>query len=285
MAGAIYVDDSGTPGADSGSDFLPSSRKSWTAVIVPNGIADDLSTAMGIFLTGVRQEFGAEELHFMEIYGGRGIWKNVPIEDRITVFDSMQMIVEQFQLPILHQTVSNETLADHSLAFSQVARADGAWWDIKDIAHFGFLVLCRQLADHLRDFSKEYPEDFKLPMPLFVDEGLSKAGTDVHLPNWGDAIAGPVARFRNSKDLPGIQIADFVAFAISRTQWIMTQQKLGEPPKKGDLLFLETINKFNLLNIPLIPFSKENLSKDAYEFVLSGDRKRKGLSPRPKRTF
>ena len=28
MAGGVYIDDSGTPGSNSGSDFLPSSRKS-----------------------------------------------------------------------------------------------------------------------------------------------------------------------------------------------------------------------------------------------------------------
>lgn len=57
--GAIYVDDSGNPGLDSGSDFVPSSRKSWTAVIVPSVIAGTVKAAMDIFLTGVRNEFGA----------------------------------------------------------------------------------------------------------------------------------------------------------------------------------------------------------------------------------
>lgn len=279
MAGAIYVDDSGTPGTESGSIFLPSSRKSWTAVIVPDSVAEHLSTAMRIFLNGVREEFGATELHFMEIYGGRGIWKGVSIDRRITVFDSMKMIVDKLQLPIIHQTVSEETLADHPA----VERAEGSWWDPNDVGHFGFLFLCSQVAKHLREFAEESPKDFNLPMPLIVDAGIAKAGVDIGLPNWGDAIKGPIARFQDSKDVPGIQIADFVAFAISRTQWIMTQQKLGTPPRQGDIEFLKTTSQFNVLNLPLISMAPENLSKEAWEFVLSRDRQSKGLNPRPKR--
>lgn len=283
MTGAIYVDDSGNPGADSGSDFLSSSRKSWTAVIVPSTVAEHVSTAMGIFLAGVQEEFGADELHFMEIYGGKGAWKNVSVEKRIDIFDHMRMIVEGFQLPIIHQTVSEETFADHHQAFSNMKRANGAWWNIKDIAHFGFLLLCSQVSHHLKNFQQKSPSDFSLPFPLLVDEGIAKSGTDISLPNWGDAIEGPVARFRDSKDVPGIQIADFVAFAIARTQWIMVHQKLGKATKEGDLRFLTLTSGFNLLNLPMLRFSPENLSKDAYEFALSRDRQKKGLTPRPKR--
>jgi hypothetical protein len=283
MKGAIYVDDSGNPGTESGSDFLSSSRKSWTAVIVPDRVAGHVDTAMGIFLAGVQQEFGADELHFMEIYGGRGVWKNVPPEKRIDVFDHMRMIVEGFQLPIIHQTVSEETIADHHQTFSNMKKAERAWWNIKDIAHFGFLLLCSQISRHLKDFKEDSPSNFSLPFPIFVDEGIAKNGADIALPNWGDAIEGPVARFRNSKDVPGIQIADFVAFAIARSQWIMVHQKLGETPKESDLRFLKLTSGFNVLNLPMLQFSPENLSKDAYEFALSRNRRNKGLTPRPKR--
>jgi len=281
MGGAIYVDDSGTPGSKSGSDFLSSSRKSWTAVIVPDSVAVQVSTGMDIFLTGVREEFGADELHFMEIYGGRGIWKQVPLEKRIAIFDSMQMIVERFQFPIVHQTVSDWTLKDHP---TTMVKKLGEWWNPQDISHFGFLYLCSQVAKHLREHQLDFPDEFPLPMPLYVDEGLAKAGTDIKLPNWSDAIEGPVAHFRTSKDMPGIQIADFAAFTISRTQWIMAQQKLGETPSRGDLLFLQITGGFNVLNLPKTTLARDNISKEAYEFVLSRDRQNKGLTPRPKRS-
>ena len=191
-------------------------------------------------------------------------------------------MLEAFSLPIVHQTASEETLRDHQNKLSKMRRAQDAWWDFKDISHFGFLLLCSNLSHHIRQMHENGPEDFALPMPLFVDEGLAKAGTSVDLPNWGDVIEGPRAQFCNSKSTPGIQIADFAAFATSRTQWIMAQQKLGAPVKRGDLQFLKTTSGLNILNLPMVALSVENLSREAYEFVLARDRRTKGLESRPK---
>ncbi len=279
--GSIYIDDAGNPGAVSGSDYLSSSRKSWTAVIVPSSVASDIAMAMEIFVTGVRSEFGASELHFTDIYSGRGIWKDVEINKRIEIFDIMKGIFESFSLPIVHQTTSEETLSDHENTLSQLVRTPGSWWDLKDVSHFGFLLLCFNVSRHVLELYQNGPEDFILPMPLIVDEGLAKAGTSIDLPNWGTVIDGPRAQFVSSKETAGIQMADFAAFSISRTQWTMAQQKLGVTVKRGDLELLKTTSGFNILNLPQVPFSIDNLSKEGYEFVLARDRRTKGLSNRP----
>ena len=83
----VYIDDSGNPGADSPSVFLPESRKSWAAIIIPSSISDELKTGMSIFLRGVKEDFNADELHFTDIYSGRGVWKNVSVKKRIEIFD------------------------------------------------------------------------------------------------------------------------------------------------------------------------------------------------------
>jgi Protein of unknown function (DUF3800) len=122
-----------------------------------------------------------------------------------------------------------------------------------------------------------------LPLPAYVDEGLAKAGTCIGLPNWGDVIEGQKVLFCGSRENVGIQIADFAAFAISRTQWITIQQKLGEPVSKGDMLFLKTTARLNVLNLPMVAFSTDNLSRESYEFFLSRDRQEKGLPARPRK--
>ena len=118
-------------------------------------------------------------------------------------------------------------------------------------------------------------------MPLIVDEGIAKAGVSIDLPNWGSVIAGQKALFSTSKDTPGIQIADFAAFAISRTQWIMAQQRKEASVKRGDLEFLKMTSGLNILNLPMLPFWPNNISKGAYESVLGEGRRMKGLPGRP----
>lgn len=282
--GAINIDDSGNPGVESGSDFLSSTRKSWTAVIIPPGIANEASMSLKIFLRGVKDEFGADELHFTDIYSGRNAWKSVPIRKRVEIFELMASIMESFALPVIHQTISTESFNDHTNTLSRIQRAPGSWWDIKDISHFGFLLLCSNVAKYLREMTSEFPKDFQLPLPAFVDEGLAKAGTSIELPNWGDVFEGQRVSFCDSRDNAGVQVADFAAFSISRTQWIISQQVLGEKVSRGDLEFLKTAGRLNVLNLPTFAFSVENLSREGFEFILSRDRKEKGLPRRPSKS-
>lgn len=284
VRGGIYIDDSGNPGVESGSDFLSSTRKSWTAVIVPSSMEQEITDVIGVFLKGIHDDYGAKELHFTEIYSGRGIWKDVPLAKRIEIFDLMQLVLDKMALPIIHQTASEETFADLPEYWSKLRKNKDAWWNIKDVSHVGFLMLCSQLAKHLRQLHADGPQDFNLPMPLFVDEGLARAGANVDLPNWEDVIKGPIAQFCKSHEVPGIQLADFAAFAISRTQWVMVKQRLGVPVKEGDLKILETTSNLNVLNLPRMVMDKNNISKEAYEFGLMRDRQAKGLSNRPKKT-
>src|SRR3989442_9605087 len=112
MSAGIYIDEAGTPGAVSPSAFLHTDRKSWAAVVIPETAAPELATALEIFLEGIGSDYAAQELHFADIYGGRGAFKDIPIEKRFELIDLMASIFEKFQLPILFQTCSPEFLSE-----------------------------------------------------------------------------------------------------------------------------------------------------------------------------
>lgn len=273
--GAIYVDDSGNPGAESGSDFLPSARKSWTAVIVPSVIADKVEEGMGIFLDGVRGEFGVDELHFTEIFSKKGAWASVSVERRAEIVNLMARVMEALGLPIVHQSVSEFTILDHPKWAPPAQAGD---WNLKDLSHLGLLLLCSQTSQHIRAMRDESPADFDLPFPLYVDQRILDAGRERRLPNWQDVIEGPTARFRNSADLPGLQLADFAAFVINRTQWIAATRKPG-PVSKAEEAILRAGAGLNILNLPFHQVVPDKFGRKSYEEVLSADRVTKGLTP------
>lgn len=281
LTGAIYVDDSGNPGVDSGSEFLPSSRKSWTAVIVPSAIAGIVQTAMNIVLAGVRDEFGVEELHFTNIYSGEGPWKLVTPHRRAEMISIMADLMDRLSLPVVHQTVSDFTLRDHPDFWRSLGgkRVDG--WNLEDISHFGLLLLCSKVSKHIRTMKDNGPQDFELPLPLYVDEGLMSAGGKRKLPNWSDVIDGPTAYFRRSTDVPGIQLADFAAFIITRSQWIAVKRCSGEVLIRADELILRAAAGLNILNLPMRRTTPGELVRENYEDWLAADRVAKGLAPRP----
>lgn len=281
LTGAIYFDDSGNPGAQSGSDFLPSSRKAWTAVIVPSPVAEKVQEGMEIFLNGVRGEFGVDELHFTEIFSGKGLWKKVAVDERAKIIEFMSRLIWAFDLPIVHQSVSEFTRADHPITARPFRSGD---WDTADLSHFGLLLLCSEVSRHLRELRDHGPENFKLPFALYADEGILPAGRDRALPNWADVIEGPHVRFRNSVDVPGLQLADFAAFIINRTQWIAATREPGRPISMAEQVILDASANLNVLNFELQSIPIEDFGRAGYEDRLSADRLAKGLAPRPRST-
>lgn len=279
--GAIYVDDSGNPGVGSGSDFLPSTRKSWTAVIVPSSVAAQVEDGMDIFLAGVLRDYGADELHFTEIWSGVGPWDGVDPDDRAKVIGIMADLMEAFSLPVVHQTISDDTLDDHPEFRRSLVGARAGEWRLDRIDHFGLLTLCSMVSRHLIELKAKGPSDFDLPLPLFVDEGVLPAGRDRPLPNWGSAIAGPRACFRQSSDLAGLQLADFAAFTITRSQWEIVKRKPRPAFAPPEMVLLRAASALNILNLPIRRMASEELDRASYELSMEEDRAAKGLPRRP----
>ncbi|MHC2459932.1 hypothetical protein ACVMIX_006636 [Rhizobium leguminosarum] len=277
MGGAIYADDSGNPGVDSGSVFLPAERKSWTAVIVPSTIAEHVEQGIKIFIEGVQGEFGAGELHFSEIYSGTGARKTVSPQKRAEVIDLMAGVMSKLALPIVHQTVNEFTILEHPQR--QIPSRVGDW-DLANLSQLALLMLCSGVSHHMRSMRDQDPDDFALPFPLFVDEGIMPAGRGRALPNWGDVIEGPRASFRRSSELAGLQLADFASFIISRSQWIAVKRSPGTI-SKADQVILKAGARLNILNLPFLKVTPDTFGKEAYEAWQSASRISKGLAPRP----
>lgn len=279
--GAIYVDDSGNPGVESGSDFLPASRKSWTAVIVPSPVAEDVEAVMRILIAGVRQDYSAEELHFTDIWSGAGAWAGVGVSERAEMIQMVAQIMERFQLPVVHQTISDNTLNDHPKFRQSLKEQRSGDWVLDDVGQFGLLMLASQVTRHLRQMKARGPSDFNLPFPFYVDEGVMAAGRDRALPNWQDVIEGPAAKFRRSSDMAGLQLADFAAFAITRSQWTIVKRKPSPAFTKAEAVILKAASALNVLNLPMRTSTSEELGRGGYEDSMSDDREAKGLSRRP----
>jgi len=280
ITGSINIDDAGTPGTVSKSDFLPEDRKSWAAVIIPSRVTKELNIALEIFLGGIKEDFGVDEFHCADIYGGRGQWKGIPVAKRIEIFELMAMVIERFSLPIIYQTVSKSFLNDHP-EWSQRRSKRGAWWDLQNISHLSLLFLCFQISKYFQKLQTKFPSDFPTPFPTYVDEGIAKAGSIIELPNWGNAIQDQKLSFVKSLENPGIQIADFAAFCISRTQWLSAKQEPGKSLSEGDIKLMAMSGRLNVLNLPLVSIDPKNHSRENYEFGLMRDRVEKGLSPKP----
>ena len=274
MSAGIYIDDAGTPGAVSPSAFLHTNRKSWAAVIVPHNAAPQLATVLEIFLKGIRSDYSAKELHFTDIYGGHGSFADVSIEERYDLIDLMASIFERFQLPLFFQPCSPEFISEiqSKYSFSQKIQ----FLNLNKHDHFALLFLLFQV----RHFIHEHKQHFKRTLPVIVDEGLVKAGTVLELPAWGDTFRQGRVEFRKSHDLPFLQLADFAAFVIGRSQWLLGKGDL----KPRDVRFMQIVSaeRLCIINLPSLAVSPYQHTIADYDEYLRRDRRGKGLPDDPK---
>lgn len=90
---------------------------------------------------------------------------------------------------------------------------------------------------------------------VFVDEGFQKNGRAIQFPTFAPEFANGMVCFANSKSIYPLQLADFAAFGMNRTQMIIGKEKLSE----RDLRFLRVYSRIaqNYQNI-----DKETIDPD-----------------------
>ncbi len=273
----IYIDDAGTPGTQSKSEFLDESRKSWCGVIVPPLVSAEISKIMEKILAAIEQEYGADELHCTDIYSGRGAWK-IDVEKRIEIFELLSQIPIKYQLPIFYQTFDRNSKRDHAKLFKQLQRYKIEFWDFQNIAHLSLIFLMQKIKKgikELREITSNH--EFDHEFAIYIDEGIAKAGNKFLLPVLPENIFEKKLSFENSKNCAGIQIADFVAFICSKSQWILMKKESGKNFSNADKHILEIVSKFNHWSMDIMHVDEENLSREGIEFYLTRDRIDKNL--------
>lgn len=253
MAYGIFIDDTGSPGlTDTPPNYIPG-RKSWVAVIIqPDQMSEVLEQFPGA-LHQLKELTGATEFHFTDIYSGRKEFKGVDLQVRLTIFEFMAFIFSRYKFPIVVQTFDHETLADlRKRSENQIPDRIPPFdlTQVEDTALF-FLLL------RLKWFMEKTPMFPHIRGRVFIDEGFKKNGVVLKIPTFQKVFCDGLVCFGNSSDIMPIQLADFAAFALNRTQLIGGLEKRNSL----DQCLLKILSQFsfNYLNIDqkIVPFDQD----------------------------
>jgi hypothetical protein len=277
MSAGVYIDDSGTPGTKAPSRVLHLNRKTWAAVVVPAASVEHVDYALGLFLTGLNQDYGAKELHFAEIYGGRGDFETVSLADRYRLIELTVQLFVSLDLPIFTQTLSPE-YASELRRRGLPAEGSVGFLKLSNHEHLALLLLLMQVRGFIQENVKHFPK----PIGVFVDEGIAKAGATMHIKKWSDIFEDGAIQYVRSHETKYIQLADFAAFVIARSQWLAAQGNL----KERDTAFLNLVAPLGkcLMNVPMQEFELSEIGPEAYERMIVEDRRSKGLPDHPEDT-
>ncbi len=217
----IFVDDTGSPGLQNTPSNLHPKRKSWVAVVVRPDLMPEILDQFPHALDGLDELVGADEFHFADIYAGRRHFRGVDLNLRLALFEFMARIFSRYQFPIIVQTFDPVTLADIR------SRSQGALPDRMPPFDFTqpedtalFFLICR-----LKQFMEATPTFPDVKARVFIDEGYKKNGIAIAFPTFETVFADGLICFGQSTSILPIQLADFAAFALNRTQLIIGKER------------------------------------------------------------
>lgn len=265
----VLIDDSGTPGQQAGSQYLHPDRKTWVAVLATAHQTREVCEQMPGALDEMKLQIGAGEFHFTEIYRGAGAFKDTPLNVRLALFAFMRHIFTTYMFPVVVQTLSPDNLAEIRRRAPFPDKVGPFDMSQPSDAALLFLLL------RVKWFLAEHRADFGSPAFVALDEGFRPVGRAIEVPNLGHVFHRSRLFTVSSSDFYPIQLADFAAFCIGRTQWLLTK----DTRSRTDDAFLEIMAdlRLNIINLTEVEVDCGSWTHHDYERMIDQDRKEKRL--------
>lgn len=268
----VLIDDSGTPGQIAGSEYLDPDRKTWVAVLISQAQVREVCEQISGALEELALQTGANEFHFMEVYRGAGPFKSVTFDARLGIFAFMRHIFASYMFPVIVQTFDPDDLRELR-ARATIAEKVGPF-DMSNPSDAALLFLLIRV----KWFLQQHPDEFVMPSFVVLDEGFRQAERSIEIPNWDAVLHNSSIYTASSASFFPIQLADYAAFCVARSQWLLSKEKRS----RADDAFLQIIAdiRINVVNIPEAIVDLSNWTPQEYGRLIEHDRERKGLTPK-----
>ena len=242
----VFIDDTGSPGAQVTEAGPHPERASWVGVVIGPSEMPEILEQMPGAVRGLKLWVGASEFHCKDIFQGREEFKGVPLKLRLAILEFLAHIFSSYRFPIFVQTLDPLTLA--SVHQREPGFKEARWgpFDLssaKDAALFLLLV-------RIREYLAEKRQSPDCLAGLFADEGFVKSGMALELPGWKDVFVDGLLCFVNSATVLPLQLADFAAYALNRYQILLGRSKLS--PLDRTLLAIFAKASLNFQNIATV---------------------------------
>ena len=235
----VFIDDTGSPGLAQQGGLNPN-RKTWVSVIIPPNQIIEVLEQMPEALQELERQFGAKEFHFKDIFQGKNKFKNVDPNIRLSLVGFMSEIFYRYKFPILVQTLNPEDIVkikqQSKLLGSDITSTRIPNFDFNKVDAFSLFFLLFNTKKYLESnrASKE------ILASIFIDEGFRKKGAEIKIQRWDAVFREGKIRFASSEILLPLQLADFAAFCLNRTQLIINKNEMTD----FDKTFLKICSDF-----------------------------------------
>lgn len=212
----LFIDDTNFE-KNKKSSVLNSEKISMVGFLLPEDKFMPVAYDLRDSLEELKTEYNADEFHFTDIYNRKHDFQGINSDDVLSMIACFSDIVDYHDLKFVVQTINDKNYSK-----------------IQEFTDETFLNQMKELGFPINNQNNIY-EEYALMMciaraekyiknldskntliQVYCDEGLLEKGKKVILQN-AEKLNLPLY-FESSKDLPYLQIADFGAWALSRTK-------------------------------------------------------------------
>lgn len=237
----FFIDDTKPNSQNIKSDILKEEYVSYCGIFVKEENLKYLQTVMNGMCEELFKKYKTKEFHFTDIYNGNKEFKTMSANEKLDLIGAMVELVNIFDIKIFTSTF-NTTTEKQILPFKDsLKKAFNNMQITQTPKTVGWLIAIFRANRYIQTNMKN-----SQITKVVCDEGIRKPGNKIKLPISTNK-SGLDIEFQNSKDNVVLQIADFVAWALTRSKLILDKDKKSQMDK--DLLPILSQLSDNYVNL------------------------------------
>lgn len=251
----IAFDDTGSS-QKTKSRTLETSRKTYVGVILTSDQAVLLNNVIQDILSQIKSDLGPTEFHFVDILNGNGEWENVEDETRLQIFEGMCDIFSEFSIPCVVNTWSPNHYKKNNISIKEIPNLE--FFDKSNYEHFAFYIALLKSVKYVC-------QNNLVPVTIFCDEGMKRAGSTVELSILKNIAESSAIHFESSARNIYLQIADFAAYCFNRQQMFINK----DVKSSTDIRIMRSIEKlgFHYMDVEYIRANLKQLDSEIYDYI------------------
>ncbi len=245
----LFVDDTGF-NKNKNSRRLNDENISMVGCLVAVDKIQDLANELNFQLSELKELYDADEYHFTDICNHKNQFEGIDGYDALSMIQLFAEIIKEYDIKIVTQTITSEMLEKNNDLISEVD---------KIAAKCGLSNTSEAQKNESRALilnilnAKKYVESLSGDNEIaavFCDEGLRKNNAETKIKLGGKDVE---IDFCSSKEFPYLQVADFAAWALTRSKLNLEKSQEKEM-KDFDLMTMKILEDIvpNYINIEAV---------------------------------
>ena len=272
----IYiVDDTGFNKDYIVSNVLKKEKACFCGVIVKKSNFDELVKHMNSLVYLLEKRFQSKELHFTEMYNQKGNFESIKDIELISIVRSLVNLIHRLDCHVINQSIYDFTYTDTPQLEQALKGKYLSKMQMSQNDKSNCLILSIIRAKRFIEQSLNGKLDY-----VICDEGIRKPNTSVFMPSNNSTEPSIKIEFKSSEEFPALQLADFVAWSLSRQKQALQKDFNKMTDKEISLLseFSAMAEAMDATTLVKLKIDRDSSQKMPYDDIFNIDRKNKGLS-------